>query len=168
MSPGAITLLVIAICLVPLAGLFGAMDAALQRVSKARVEELRREGAKRAGALEQVVADRARHVSLLLLLRIACEMIAAVLATVLLYDAWGGGWRTFLTAAGVLTVVSYVLVGVGPRTLGRQHAYSVALATAGVVRMLGRVLGPIASLLILVGNMITPGRGFRDGPFSSE
>ena len=48
MSGGAITLLVVAICLVPLAGLFGAMDAALQRVSKARVEELRREGVKRA------------------------------------------------------------------------------------------------------------------------
>ncbi len=168
MSSSAIVLLVIACLLVPLAGLFGAMDAALQRVSKARVEELRREGAKRAGALEEVVADRARHVSLLLLLRIACEMVAAVLATVLLYDAWGGGWRTFLTAAGGLTVVSYVLIGVGPRTLGRQHAYSVALASAGVVKMLGRVLGPVATLLILVGNMITPGRGFRDGPFSSE
>jgi CBS domain containing-hemolysin-like protein len=34
--------------------------------------------------------------------------------------------------------------------------------------LLGRVLGPVATLLILVGNMITPGRGFRDGPFSSE
>ncbi|RBY78562.1 hypothetical protein DQ239_08410 [Blastococcus sp. TF02-09] len=168
MSSGAIVLLVIACCLVPLAGLFGAMDAALQRVSKARVEELRREGAKRAGALEEVVLERARHVSLLLLLRIACEMVAAVLGTVLLYDAWGGGWRTVLTAAATMTVVSYVLIGVGPRTLGRQHAYSVALATAGVVRLLGRVLGPVATLLILVGNMITPGRGFRDGPFSSE
>jgi CBS domain containing-hemolysin-like protein len=30
------------------------------------------------------------------------------------------------------------------------------------------VLGPVATLLILVGNMLTPGRGFRDGPFSSE
>jgi CBS domain containing-hemolysin-like protein len=30
------------------------------------------------------------------------------------------------------------------------------------------VLGPIATLLILIGNAITPGRGFRDGPFSSE
>ncbi len=168
MSSSAVVLLVIACCLVPLAGLFGAMDAALQRVSKARVDELRREGAKRAGALEEVVLERARHVSLLLLLRIACEMVAAVLGTVLLYDAWGGGWRTVLTAAAIMTVVSYVLIGVGPRTLGRQHAYAVALASAGVVRFLGRVLGPVATLLILVGNMITPGRGFRDGPFSSE
>ncbi|WP_040336949.1 hemolysin family protein [Candidatus Blastococcus massiliensis] len=168
MTSGAITLLVIACCLVPLAGLFGAMDAALQRVSQARVGELRREGAKRARALEEVVLERARHVSLLLLLRILCEMSAAVLATVLLDDLWGFGWRTVLTAAGIMTVVSYVLVGVGPRTLGRQHAYSIALATAGVVKLLGRVLGPVATLLILVGNAITPGRGFRDGPFSSE
>ncbi len=168
MSSGGVVLLVIACCLVPLAGLFGAMDAALQRVSKARVDELRREGAKGAVALEEVVLERARHVSLLLLLRIACEMVAAVLGTVLLYDAWGGGWRTVLTAAAIMTVVSYVLIGVGPRTLGRQHAYSVALASAGVVRFLGRVLGPVATLLILIGNMITPGRGFRDGPFSSE
>src|SRR5690349_21152174 len=168
MSPGAITLLVIAICLVPLAGLFGAMDAALQRVSKARVEELRREGVKRARSLEQVVADRARHVSLLLLLRIVCETLATVLITVVLFDVWGSGWRAVLAAAAIMTVVSHVLVGVGPRTLGRQHAYGVALHTAGLMKLLGRVLGPIATLLIHLGNAITPGRGFRDGPFSSE
>jgi CBS domain containing-hemolysin-like protein len=168
MSPGAITVLVIAICLVPLAGLFGAMDAALQRVSKARVEEMRREGVKRARSLEQVVAERARHVSLLLLLRIVCETLATVLVTVVLFDVWGAGWRAVLTAAAIMIVVSYVLVGVGPRTLGRQHAYGVALHTAGLVKLLGRVLGPIATLLILIGNAITPGRGFRDGPFSSE
>src|SRR6476646_5871914 len=168
MTSGAITLLVVAICLVPLAGFFAAMDAALQRVSKARVEEMRREGVKRAARLEQVLDDRARHVALLLLLRIVCETLAAVLATVLFYDLWGAGWRTVLTTAAVMSVVSYVLVGVGPRTLGRQHAYGTALATAGIVRTLGRVLGPVATLLILIGNMITPGRGFRDGPFSSE
>jgi CBS domain containing-hemolysin-like protein len=168
MTAGAITLLVVAICLIPFAGLFGAMDAALQRVSKARVEEMRREGVKRAAGLEEVVAERARHVALLLLLRIVCETLAAVLVTVVLSDLWGRSWQTVLTAAGVMIVVSYVLVGVGPRTLGRQHAYGVALAGAGMVRLLGRVLGPVATLLILVGNAITPGRGFRDGPFSSE
>ena len=42
MSPTAVVLLVIAVCLVLLAGVFAALDAALQRLSKARVEELRR------------------------------------------------------------------------------------------------------------------------------
>ncbi|MCZ2857338.1 hemolysin family protein [Blastococcus sp. VKM Ac-2987] len=168
MSASAITSLAIAVLLVPLAGLFGAMEAALQRVSKARVEELRRDGVKRAAALEEVVAERARHVSLLLLLRIVCEMLSAVIVALLFFDLWDSTLQAVLGAAGVMTVVSYVLVGVGPRTLGRQHAYGTALATAGIVRLLGRVLGPVATLLILVGNAITPGRGFRDGPFSSE
>ncbi|GAB3192587.1 hemolysin family protein [Geodermatophilus arenarius] len=168
MSAGTVTLLVVATCLVPLAGLFGAMDAALQRVSAARVEELRRDGVRRAATLERVLDERARLVALLLLLRIVCEMVAAVLVAVVLVRVLGMGWQAVLAAAGVMTVVSYVLVGVGPRTLGRQHAYPLALATAGVVRLLGRVLGPVATLLILIGNAITPGRGYRDGPFSTE
>jgi CBS domain containing-hemolysin-like protein len=168
MSFGVITLLVIAVCLVPLAGLFGGVDAALQQVSRARVDEMRRDGVKRAGTLEQIIDDRARHVSLLLLLRIICETFATVLLTVVLRNVWNGGWSAVLVAAGIMIVVSYVLVGVGPRTLGRQHAYRISLATARAVRLLGRVLGPIATLLIHIGNAITPGRGFREGPFSSE
>ena len=31
-----------------------------------------------------------------------------------------------------------------------------------------KVLGPLPRLLILVGNAITPGRGFSEGPFASE
>ena len=68
----------------------------------------------------------------------------------------------------VMVVVSYVLIGVGPRTIGRQHAYAVALVGAGPALLLGRIFGPLASLLILLGNAITPGRGYREGPFSSE
>ena len=168
MSGTAITLLVFAICLVSLAGVFGGLDAALQRVSKARVDELRREGVKRAARLEGILDDRARLIALLLLLRIVCEMVAAALVAVALYTVWGGSWKTVLVAAGVMTVVSYVVVGVGPRTLGRQHAYGVALRTAGLLRWLGQVLGPVATLLIVIGNAITPGRGYRDGPFSTE
>jgi len=67
-----------------------------------------------------------------------------------------------------MVVVSYVVIGVGPRTIGRQHPYAVGTAVAAPVRALGRILGPLSRLLILVGNAITPGRGFREGPFSSE
>ena len=30
------------------------------------------------------------------------------------------------------------------------------------------LLAPITRLLILLGNAVTPGRGFRNGPFASE
>ncbi len=168
MSTTAIVLLVIAVALVLVAGVFAALDAALQRLSKARVDELRRDGVKRAGALVQVMEERSRHVSLLLLLRILCEMTAAVLVADVFFRLFDSVALGVLTAAAIMTVVSYVLVGVGPRTVGRQHAYGVALGAAGLIRLLGRLLGPVATLLILIGNAITPGRGYRDGPFSSE
>ena len=62
-----------------------------------------------------------------------------------------------LVASVSMVVVSYVLVGVGPRTIGRQHPYTVGLIAAGPVRVLGLVLGPLSRLLITLGNLITPG-----------
>ena len=160
--------LVAAILLVPLAGVFAAADAALSTVSRARVDALVREGATGSKALAAIVADRPRHLNLLLLLRVVCEATAAVLGAFVSLQLIGPDGLALLVAALVVVLVSYVLIGVGPRTLGRQHPYGLALAVAGPVRMLARLLGPLATLLILVGNAITPGRGFREGPFSSE
>jgi len=168
MSEAQVTLLVIAILLVPPAGLFAAVDAAIGHVSQARVAEMRREGVRKAEVLERILEDRSRHVSLLLLLRVLCELFAAVLFTTVLVQSWGIGWRSVLVSGFVMTIVSFVLVGVGPRTIGRQHAYGVALRTAGLTRALRAIFGPVSNLLILLGNALTPGPGFREGPFSSE
>jgi len=164
-----LVLLVVALLLVPAAGALAAVDAALARVSVARVEEeYVREGRRGAVALSRVLADRARHTNLLLLLRVAAELTATVFATIVATSEAGTTWPVVLLTVAVMVVISYVLIGVGPRTLGRQHAYPVALAGAGPVLLLGRIFGPLASLLILLGNAITPGKALRDGPFSSE
>jgi CBS domain containing-hemolysin-like protein len=161
--------LVTAGALVVLAGVFSAADAALTTYSRARAEEL--VGERRAGAarLVSLLDDRARYLNTVILLRLLCETAAAVLLTLVVlrwYD--GARWPTVLTTVGVMLVVSFVVVGVAPRTLGRQHADRVAPVAAVIVWYATRVLGPIPQLLILVGNAITPGRGFRSGPFSTE
>ncbi len=168
MSGADIVMLVVAICLVPLGGALACVDAALGRVSAARVDELVREGRRAARSLRSVVADRARYTNLLMLLQVVCELTATVLVTIVARALFGGQWPVPVLTVVVMVVVSYVLVGVGPRTIGRLHPYGVALHTAAAVRVLGRVFGPLASLLILLGNALTPGRGFREGPFSSE
>jgi CBS domain containing-hemolysin-like protein len=159
---------VVAICLVPLGGLLACVDAALGRVSVARVEELVREDRRGASSLLVIVNDRARYTNLLLLLRVTCELTATVLVTIFARRAFGTDWTVAALTVIVMVVVSYVLIGVGPRTIGRQHPNRVALASAGAVRVIGRLFNPLASLLILVGNAITPGGGFREGPFTSE
>ena len=67
-----------------------------------------------------------------------------------------------------MIIVSYVFWGVAPRTVGRQHANRVACAFAGPLVLVTTVLGPFPRLLIMIGNALTPGRGFVDGPFATE
>jgi CBS domain containing-hemolysin-like protein len=165
---GTVGLIVIAVLLVPLAGVFAAADAALNSVSRAQIDTLVRSGRPGARALAKVVADRPRHVNLLLLLRLAAETCATVLLTVALMTLIQPVWAGALTAWGIMLVVSYVLIGVGPRTLGRQHPYRVGMLLAAPIRALATLLGPLTKLLIVIGNAITPGHGFRQGPFSSE
>jgi CBS domain containing-hemolysin-like protein len=161
-------LILFAAVLVVLAGAASMTDAALGAVSSARAGELAREGERGAAALQAVASDAVRHLNLLLLLRLLCELTATTLVALVAVDTWGAGWTAALVAAGAMTLVSFVVVGVGPRTVGRQHAYAVGKATAPLVRGLGRALNPLASLLILIGNAVTPGKGFPEGPFGSQ
>jgi CBS domain containing-hemolysin-like protein len=159
---------VLVVLLVPLAGLFAAADASLGTVSRARVDALVRSGRTGARQLAAVVADRPRYVNLLLLSRLACETVATVLATMVAVEVVHPVWLGAVLAWLIMLVVSYVLIGVGPRTIGRQHPYGIGLLLALPVRALAALLGPLTRLLIVVGNAITPGPGFREGPFSSE
>ena len=156
-----------AIALIGLGGLFAAIDAAISTMSLARVQELVRDERPGARALAKVMADRPRYINLVVLLRITCEITATVLLVVFLYDNFGLKWGLF-GAAAIMVLTSFVVIGVGPRTLGRQHAYSIALATALPLQVISWLLMPIRRLLVVVGNAITPGRGLRNGPFASE
>jgi CBS domain containing-hemolysin-like protein len=163
-----VALVIAAAVLVPLAGVLAAADAAITTVSPARVEELQREGRRGAGSLADIVRDRPRYTNLLLLLRVGCELTATVIVAAVSFSTWGFTVLAGLLVVLVMVVVTYVVIGVLPRTLGRQHSYPVGLALAGSVRGVTRVLSPVAGLLIRFGNLITPGRGFREGPFSSD
>jgi CBS domain containing-hemolysin-like protein len=159
--------LVAAIVLIGLGGLFAAIDAAISTVSVARVHELVRDERPGAGRLVRVMADRPRYINLVVLLRITCEITATVLLVAFLHGELGWEWGR-VAAAAIMVVTSFVVIGVGPRTLGRQNAYSISLAAALPLQAISLLLMPISRLLVLLGNALTPGRGFRNGPFASE
>ena len=179
MSGQSPVLLVVVIALVVVAGLLSSAEAALSTFSRARAEELAeaaRPGARRVLA---VLDDPPRVLNTTLFLRLLAEISAIVIATVLVFDTLGRAqgttstvlverWVSVLASIGIMLVISFVGIGVAPRTLGRQHAEVIALNSAGVLLGLTRVLGPVPRLLILVGNAITPGKGFSEGPFASE
>ena len=165
----SIWLLIAAAVLVLLAGLFSAADAALATFSRARAEELEDEGRAGAKRLLTILDDLPRYLNTALFLRLLCEVAAIVLVALEVYQAYGESWwPTVLTVIGVMLVVSLVAIGVAPRTLGRQNPETVALFSAAPLALITAVLGPLPRLLILVGNALTPGKGFREGPFNTE
>jgi CBS domain containing-hemolysin-like protein len=159
--------LVGSIALIGLGGLFAALDAALSTVSLARVEEMVRDERPGAARLARIVADRPRYINLIVLLRITCEAAATVMLVAFLWEDIGLKWG-LVAAAAIMVVISFVAIGVGPRTVGRQHAYTIALAAAVPLQAISVLLTPISRLLVVIGNTLTPGRGFRNGPFASE
>ena len=84
---------------------------------------------------------------LLTLIKVCAEVSAAVLVTLAFAHWLGGGWQVFLPAAGVLLVAMYVLIGVGPRPLGRKRAEKMAATATKLLRPLRRALGPLPHLL---------------------
>jgi CBS domain containing-hemolysin-like protein len=159
--------LVVAVLFTFVAGGLACLEVALSRVSRVRVEELVREDRRGALRLQQVMADPPRSLNLLLLLRMICELAATGIVVAYFLDRIDGSLAV-VVAVAVMTVVSYVFVGVAPRTIGRQRADGVALRGAGIARALTRLFGPLPTLLIAVGNALTPGKGFQQGPFASE
>lgn len=160
--------IVASIVLAVVAGVLASIEAALSSFSRARAQELGDEG--RAGALRlvDIIDDPAPALNTVLLLRLLAETASIVLVALVVADRVDSlPWR-LLFAVGIMAPVSFVAIGVGPRTLGRQNAEKVALLSAAPVQLLTWLLGPIPRLLILIGNALTPGRGFAEGPFASE
>jgi CBS domain containing-hemolysin-like protein len=163
-------LIIAAVLLALLAGLCASAEVALMRVSRSGAGELARSPGLRGRAairLQAVLADPARHLAVLLLIRISGEAASVVLVAAALLHWLGSGWRTFLLTAVIMIAVLYLLAGIGARILGRQYERPVALAAANVLQPLVRLLGPVPRILLALGSVLTPGRGSRDA-FGSE
>jgi CBS domain containing-hemolysin-like protein len=161
-------LLILAVLMVLLAAVFVATETALARVSKATVDQLRKDGNKRAARLTKLLDDRAKYVNSLMFAHLTLSTIAIVLVTTVSLDIFVDNNLALVTSSAVMVLVGYIVLGVAPQTLGRQRSDKIALSTVRLTRMIAVIFGPLARIFILVGNAITPGKGFREGPFSTQ
>jgi len=164
-------LLVAALALVLLAGWCASAETALLRVSRAGAKELGRSpGEGGGGALQVVLGEISRYLSVLVLIRVAAEITATVLVTAVLVHgiSHAPDWRAYLIAAAVMTVASYLIAAVIPRRVGRKRAVKVATTAAAILRPVVRLLGPIPRLLQATGSAFSPDNEGHDGPSGSE
>ncbi|GAB3690377.1 hemolysin family protein [Corynebacterium nasicanis] len=159
----AVTVLALA-----LSGLVGTVESAVSSISRARVEGMVKDEVAGARALLKVIDHRADNINLLILLKTVLDATAAVFAAALARDVFASEVWAILLAIVAVSLITYAVVGVFARTMGRKNPYSISLRSAVVLQGIAFVLGPVAKVLIWVGNLIAPGSGFRHGPYATE
>jgi CBS domain containing-hemolysin-like protein len=160
----------VAVVLLTLVAAFLAMsETAITRTNRIHALHLEEEGRRGARQLLALVQQPAASLNLVLLLVLVVQFTATSLFTSVMERLVGGGLGVALAAA-IMTLVTFIFAEVVPKTYAVQQTDRAALTIAPVVYWLTRlpVLGPLTRLLIGAGNVITPGKGLKAGPFVSE
>ena len=154
----SVVFLLTAIVLVVVGGLLTAISAALGAVGRNELIDLAATKRK-PKAVHALAAGMPAHERAVRFVRVVIESIAAVLLT-LAVSSWLDQWWEILLVTGVLLIgISFVVVGSSPRSVGQRHAIALVGFFAGFVPAIRTVVGPLAELLIVVGNIVTPGSG---------
>jgi CBS domain containing-hemolysin-like protein len=159
--------LVVALILVAFGGLLAACDAAMVVLSRAELQETAM-GARFRVSLLAIAADTGTHINAVNFVRVLAETSAAVLVTLAFTPIVDDPWLVLLIAAGIMTAVSFVLVGASPRSVGRTHPRGLLRLAAPIIRTARLVIGPLAGVLVWLGNRVTPGRARGAATFTSE
>ena len=169
MAEGRMTPLsiVAVVALLLFAGFLAGSESAINSISRIFIEELEEKSSRRAALVAKVLAEPARYLNVILFVRKASELTATVIVAEELRARFDSTLVALSCAIAIMLILSYVVVGVGPRTLGKQKAGRWIVPASIVASILSTVLGPITSLLIAIGNAITPGKGFKTGPFAN-
>jgi len=150
-----------------LAAFFIAGRTAILKTSESRVEQLRREDVKGIEKLQKVISEKAKHVAVLQLVALALTSAGGVLLTFVFIESNINLNSALVFAIIVVSLVGFIVLGVAPETLGKQKSDRISLITAPVALTIKPIIWPIAKLLVAIGNALTPGKGFKEGPFAT-
>lgn len=167
-DPLVLALILLALGLLGFAAVLAAEEAAVTSVPHQRVRESEEEGRRGVRSLKAVLEDLPTHINVLVFMRTLCETGATVSITMILVELVDMGWRGFFLALGISAVLVFTVAGVSPRSIGRGRPLEVALLLSWLAHGLRRGLGPLARILVWLGNMLAPGKVFKDGPFVTE
>jgi putative hemolysin len=168
MSTRDIVLGVAALVLIGVSAVTAMAETALTRTSLVKALAWQEEGRRGAGKLTRLMEAPERWLNPLLLLNLACNLIAATLVAVVAHDLFGAWGLVAATAFEVVFI--FVVAEAVPKTWAITHPDEAAVRSAPVAAGLAGFppLSLLARALIGLSNLVIPGRGLRRGPFVSE
>ncbi|MDN3482081.1 hemolysin family protein [Arthrobacter sp. APC 3897] len=161
-----VLLIFMAVAFMVLAGLLTAAESAYGYLPRHEAEALLH--GKAGKPLRKILQHPVAHMHALRFWRVWFEMATAVTVATLFQMLLDNIWLAGLLATVVMAAIGFVLVGVSPRQIGRKHVTAVVVLTAGLVRFLRVVLGPVPGWLVRLGTAVAPGTQGPDAAFFTE
>jgi Mg2+/Co2+ transporter CorB len=155
-----LTLLAVVVCLL-VSAFFSGSETALTASSRSSMLRLEKQGNRRAGTVNRLLAARERMLGALLLGNNAVNIAASALATGLLLVWFGPVGVVYATL--VMTVIVVVFSEVLPKTAAINAPDRIALAVAGPMAVLVRVFGPVLMAIEALVRLILKLFGIRIG-----
>ena len=143
-----------------------AAEVSITRTNRVRAYRFQEEGRRGAASLVKIADNPAPYLNVVLLLVLLSTIGGTTIATSLAVRVFHGGGEIIATLA--MTVLLFVFAEVTPKTFAIQQTDRVALFLAPLIVGLGRLVGPLATGLVKMANVVMPGKGLPQGPFITE
>jgi len=142
---------IIVLILLILSALFSCFETAITASSRARAHRLANEGVKKAKILEELLKNRDKVISTMLLGNNAINILASAIATSVLIKLFGDSGLIYATI--VMTILVLVFSEVLPKTYAIHHSDKVALFFASTIKTLVTVFFPFIDSIHKIVNI---------------
>ncbi|MCZ7530569.1 MAG: hemolysin family protein [Acidimicrobiia bacterium] len=161
-------LLAVAVVLFLISIVLAVAETAFVRMSRIRAMALEEDGRRGAARLVTMLEHPEQTLNVVLLVVLITQLTTATLVGVLLERSFGA----LGVVVGIFVQISafFVLGEVAPKTYAVQHTDKAALRVSGLLWALTR-FPPLhfgSAIFIKLANLVLPGKGLREGPFTSE
>ena len=160
--------LVSLLTLLLLSGFFSSAETALMAANRYRIAYLARQGDARAQKVRELLHNRERLLSTILVGNNFTNIAASALATTVAIGLAGDEGAIYATI--VMTVLVLIFAEIAPKTFATRHPQRVAFAVAPPIRIFVKILHPLASFAVAVANgvLMTFGKPVSTTPPISE
>ncbi len=133
-----------------LSGFFSGAETALIAVNRYRLAVLARHGDRRAQRVRELIGDRERLLSTILVGNNFANIAASALATTVAIRLAGDEGAIYATI--VMTVLVLIFAEIAPKTLATRFPQRVSFAVSTPIRILVKLLHPLAGSAVAVAN----------------
>jgi CBS domain containing-hemolysin-like protein len=145
LEPGDVVQPIILFVLLILSSFFTVSEAALNSVNKLRIRTLADDDVRGAKTAGKLIEEPRKMLSAISIGKNVAKLTASAMAAIMAFDYFGMPWVGL--SVGILILLFLIFGSIIPRTISSIYTEKVALAVAGPVYLITKLLSPIVFIL---------------------